>query len=213
MEMTELNSTEGKVYGYARVSTLQQDLTLQIEALLNYGIDAENIYSDKKTGKNLERESLKELLSIVKEGDLIIVKKLDRLGRSVSQVTNLIEELTEKGVYIKSIDDNVDTSNKSPMSMAMIHLLALFSEMERGFIEERTKPAIANARAKGVKFGRPESNKQIYEMAVEEYLKGGITSAQLIKKYGKGENGKDLITEATLFRRIKKARQERGINN
>ncbi|PDY93227.1 hypothetical protein CON09_08350 [Bacillus anthracis] len=213
MEMTELNSTEGTVYGYARVSTLQQDLTLQIEALLNYGIKAENIYSDKKTGKDLDRDELKELLSVVKKGDLIIVKKLDRLGRSVSQVTNLIEELTEKGIYIKSIDDNVDTSNQSPMSKAMMQLLVMFAEMERGFIEERTKPAIQNAREKGVKFGRPETNKTVYEMAVKDYLDGFMTSKEIIKKYGKGSNGKDIITEATLFRRIKKEREKRGINN
>ena len=62
--MTELNSTEGKVYGYARVSTLNQDLALQIQSLLDYGIDAENIYSDKKTGKNLDRDELKELLGV-----------------------------------------------------------------------------------------------------------------------------------------------------
>lgn len=213
MEMTELNSTEGKVYGYARVSTLNQDLALQIQSLLDYGIDAENIYSDKKTGKNLDRDELKELLSIVKEGDLIIVKKLDRLGRSVSQVTNLIEELTEKGIYIKSIDDGVDTSNQSPMSKAMMQLLVMFAEMERNFIEERTKPAIQNARESGVKFGRPETNKTVYEMAVRDYLDEGMTSKDIIKKYGKGSNGKDLVTEATLFRRIKKEREKRGINN
>jgi len=213
MEMTELNSTEGKVYGYARVSTLNQDLALQIQSLLDYGIDAENIYSDKKTGKNLDRDELKELLSIVKKGDLIIVKKLDRLGRSVSQVTNLIEELTEKGIYIKSIDDGVDTSNQSPMSKAMMQLLVMFAEMERNFIEERTKPAIQNARENGVKFGRPVTNKTVYEMAVKDYLDEGMTSKDIIKKYGKGSDGKDLVTEATLFRRIKKEREKRGINN
>ncbi len=211
--MTELNSTEGKVYGYARVSTLNQDLALQIQSLLDYGINPENIYSDKKTGKNMERDELKELLSIVKKGDLIIVKKLDRLGRSVSQVTNLIEELNEQGIYVKSIDDNVDTSNNSPMGKAMVHLLAMFAEMERNFIEERTKPAIQNAREKGVKFGRPETNKTVYEMAVRDYLDEGMNSKEIIKKYGKGSNGKDIITEATLFRRIKKEREARGINN
>lgn len=210
--MTELNSTEKKVYGYARVSTKQQDLSLQIASLLEYGIDAENIYSDKLTGKNMERDELKELLSIVKKGDLIIVKKLDRLGRSVSQVTTLIEKLTEQGIYIKSIDDGVDTSNESPMAKAMMQLLVMFSEMERNFIVERTRPAIENAKAKGVQFGRPVGNKNIYDMAIDEYLRGGITSREIIQKYGKGDNGKDIITEATFFRRLKKERERRGIN-
>jgi DNA invertase Pin-like site-specific DNA recombinase len=202
----------GKVYGYGRVSTKNQDLTLQVEALLKYGVEAEHVYTDKITGANMERQSLKELLSIVQEGDLIIVKKLDRLGRSVSQVTNLIEELTEKGIFVKSIDDNVDTSNSSPMAKAMLQLLAMFSEMERNFIVERTKPAIENARANGVQFGRPKASKQIYEIAVKEYMAGGITVKELIKKYGKDQSGKDLITEATLFRRIREYKKKEGKN-
>ncbi|CAM4409743.1 hypothetical protein BAMA_24685 [Bacillus manliponensis] len=200
-----------KIYGYARASIKQQDLTFQIAALLNDGIKAEAIYSDTLTDKNMDRQQLNELLSKVERGDLIVVKKLDRLGRSVSQVTSLIESLTEKGIFVKSIDDNVDTSNNSPMSKALIHLLAMFSEMERNLIIERTKPAIENAKEKGVKFGRPTANKEIYEMAVKEYMEGGVTSKELIKKYGKGENGKDLITEATLFRRVREYKKANGL--
>lgn len=200
-----------KTYGYARISTKQQDLIFQIEALLNYGVKAEDIYSDTLIDKNMDRQQLNELLSKVEKGDLIVVRKLDRLGRSFSQVTRLIESLIEKGVFVKSIDDNVDTSDDSPMGKAMIHLLAIFSEMERNFIVERTKPAIENAKEKGVKFGRPTANKEVYEMAVKEYMEGGVTSKELIKKYGKGENGKDLITEATLFRRVREYKKANGL--
>lgn len=199
------------VYGYGRVSTKQQDLTLQIEALLKHGVSADNIYTDKLTGANLDRVELKRLLDKVDSGDIIIVKKLDRLGRSVSQVTNLIEELSSKEVYVKSLDDNVDTSNDSPMSKAMVHLLAMFSEMERNFIMERTKPAIENARAKGVKFGRPKASNKIYDLAIKEYMEGNITTKELIKKYGKDSNGKDLITEATFFRRLREYKKEKGL--
>ncbi|WP_353856754.1 recombinase family protein [Bacillus sp. Bos-x628] len=191
------------VYGYARVSTVHQDLALQIEALINKGVASENIYADKKTGKNMEREALQKLLSKVEKGDTIIVKKLDRLGRSVSQVTGLVDDLDKKGVYIKSIDDNVDTSNDSYMAKAMLQLLAMFAEMERNFIVERTQPAIADARKRGVTFGRPYANKGIYDMAVQDYLGGTMTSKEIIKKYGTDKDGKDLITEATLFRRVR----------
>src|SRR4051812_36787151 len=129
-------------YGYGRVSTLNQDLALQVEALKNYGIAEENIFKDKKTGKNLDREQLQNLLNVVKAGDIIIVNKLDRLGRSVSQVTTLIDDLTKKGIYVKSISDGVDTSNNSTMSKAMLQMLLMFAEMERNFIMERTQPAI-----------------------------------------------------------------------
>ncbi|MHA6145758.1 recombinase family protein [Bacillus licheniformis] len=195
-------------YGYARVSTKQQNLSLQVQALSEYGVQPENIFTDKMTGTNMDRQALKELLKIVKEGDIIIVKKLDRLGRSVSQVTGLIDELTQKGVFIKSIDDNVDTSNDSPMAKAMMQLLAMFSEMERNFIVERTKPAIEQARAKGVKFGRPKANAKLYDKAVQEYLKGGVTVKEIIQSYGKDSNGKDIITEATLFRRIREYKKK-----
>lgn len=200
----------GKVYGYGRVSTIQQDLSLQIESLLNYGIDAENIFTDKRTGRNMEREQLKRLLAMVEAGDTIVVKKLDRLGRSVSQVTTLVENLAKQGIFVKSIDDGVDTSNNSAMSKAMLHLLAMFSEMERNFIEERTKPAIENARARGVKFGRPTAKKELYEKAIKEFIEadGKITFPQLAKSYGKDDAGKDLLTQATFYRRLKEYREK-----
>lgn len=92
--------------------------------------------------------------------------------------------------------------------MALLQLLTLFSEMERCFIKEKTKPAIEQAQQRGVKFGRPKASKQIYDMAVKEYLAGGVTSKELIAKYGKDSSGKDIITEATLFRRIKEYRKQ-----
>ncbi|MFR7272478.1 recombinase family protein [Streptococcus pneumoniae] len=191
------------IYGYARVSTLHQDLALQIESLLEKGVSSENIFADKRTGKNMDREALQELLSKVEKGDTIIVKKLDRLGRSVSQITTLVDDLYQKGIYIKSIDDGVDTSNDSVMSKAMLHLLAMVAEMERSFILERTQPALEDAKRRGVTFGRPYANKGIYDMAVQDYLGGTMTSKEIIKKYGKDKDGKDLITEATLFRRVR----------
>jgi DNA invertase Pin-like site-specific DNA recombinase len=191
------------VYGYARVSTQHQDLKMQEEALRSRGIPDDLIFSDKKTGKNMEREALKELLSKVEEGDTIIVKKLDRLGRSVSQVTTLVDELSNKGVYIKSLDDGVDTSNNSPMAKAMMQLLAMFSEMERNFIEERTRPAIESAKARGVEFGRKKINKSAYDIAVDQYLNQDMNANEIIKYHGKDRTGKDVISRATLFRRIK----------
>lgn len=208
----------GKLYGYARVSTVQQDLDIQIEALKQYGVAEEDISTDKRTGANMERDQLKKLLDVVQIGDTIIVKKLDRLGRSVSQVTTLVEALANTGIFIKSIDDGVDTSNDSVMSKAMLHLLAMFSEMERNFIMERTQPAIKRAKENGVKFGRPVVNKALYEKAVKEFVEadGNKTVKQLIKEYGKDADGNDLIKEATFFRRLrtykKRLEEQQGAN-
>lgn len=197
--------SSGKIYGYGRIST-EQDLNLQIQSLLENGIDVKNIYTDNSNTKH--KQALKELLSLVTKGDTIVVKKLGRFGNSFSQVTDLIGDLTDKGVYIKSLDEGIDTSVNSPINVALLQLLPMFSEMEKVFITERTKPAIEEARKKGVKFGRPKASKEIYEMAVKDYIAGGISSKELIAKYGKDSSGKYIITEATLYRRIKEYKKQ-----
>lgn len=196
-------------YGYARASTVQQDLTLQIESLLQLGISSDDIYVDNlNDNKNMEQQQIQKLLVKVQEGDLIIVKKLDRLGKSVSQVTSVMEELNKKGIHVKSIEDNIDTSNSTEMTRAIMQLLPIFADMERNFILERTKPAIEKAKKNGVKFGRPKTNQHIYELAVREYLSEEMTSKEIINKYGKDTHGKDIITEATLFRRVREYRKK-----
>jgi DNA invertase Pin-like site-specific DNA recombinase len=191
----------GKIYGYARDSILHQDLILQIESLKQAGVPVENIYLDKMTGKKFERESLKKLLSIVEPGDIIIVKKLDRLGRSVSQVTSIVDELSNKGIYLKSLDDNVDTSNDSPMAKAILQLFAMFAEMERNFILERTKPAIEEAKQKGVKFGAKRKKEKEYQLAVEMYLTGNYTVQEVLNKFSD-------LSEATFYRRLREAKKK-----
>lgn len=196
-----------KVYGYARVSTVHQDLAIQVKAIENAGVSPENIFTDKLSGKDMERDSLQQLLSLVEKGDTIIVHKLDRLGRSVSQVMSLVDDLNTKGIYLVVIDANIDTRNDEGMAgmmtKALMTLLSLMGEMERAFILERTQAGLENARANGTTFGRPVVNKSTYELAIIDYLEHGMTSTTIIKKYGKDSAGKDLITEATLFRRVR----------
>jgi DNA invertase Pin-like site-specific DNA recombinase len=196
-----------KVYGYARVSTISQDLSIQVNALLSAGVESENIYTDKLSGKNMEREGLQTLLSLVKKGDTVMVYKLDRLGRSVSQIMTLVDDLKNKGIYLVIMDAGIDTRNDEGMAgmmtKALMTIISLMAEMERVLILERTQAGIENARQNGATFGRPEVNKDLYEMAIKDYLSGELNSTQIIAKYGKGSNGKDNITEATLFRRVR----------
>jgi DNA invertase Pin-like site-specific DNA recombinase len=210
--------SESKLFGYARVSTVQQDLALQVEAIMKYGVLADDVYTDKLSGKEMDnRTSLQELLSKVKEGDTIVVHKLDRLGRSVAQVMSLVDELNKKGIYLVVIDAGIDTRNDEGMAgmmtKALMTLLSLMAEMERTFILERTKPAIAQAKARGVKFGRPKAAKDLYLMAVKEYeeANGTLTVNQVLKKYGT-VNGKDVLTPATFYRHLKAYREREGQN-
>ncbi len=138
--------------GYARVSSNTQDLALQEEALRKAGCS--EIYSESLSGKDNHRPQLKAVLERAREGDIIIVYKIDRIARSLKGLINIIEELNHKAVNLISLDsgDKVDTT--SPMGKAFFQIAGVFAELERGMINARTKAGIERAKQSGVKFGR-----------------------------------------------------------
>lgn len=212
------NETTGKIYGYARVSTIQQDLHLQIETIKNWGVSTDNIFFDKLSGKNMDRPQFQEMLDVLEPGDTVVVHKLDRLGRSVSQVTSLVDRFSKEGIYIVVIDAGIDTRKNGSgieglMTKALITLLGLMAEMERTFILERTKPAIAEAKKNGVKFGRKEKHHNLYERAIEEYLspENKKSIPQIIKSYGTDDKGNDLLAQSTFYRKMKAYKKENGL--
>lgn len=143
--------------GYARVSTTKQDLDRQIDRLVAEGIPLERICTDKKTGTTAERPGLQEVLSIARTGDRITVQTLDRLGRSVRDTLNIVHDLTERGIALRTLDDpiKIDTSDPDDMmGQLAIVLMALFAQMERTFMLERAAGARAAAAARGKKNGR-----------------------------------------------------------
>lgn len=202
-----MTNNKGNIYGYARVSTTNQDFTSQVNSLMEAGIPEENIFTDKITGTKMKRTGLDTLLEKVESGDVIVVWKLDRLGRSLSQVTSLLDKLTKRKIYIKSLADGVDTSNDSPMATAMMQLLAMFAEMERNFIVARTRPAIEKARAEGRDAGRKESNKKLYDIVLDEYMNAPEDSRPTFKtlqeRYGRDpQTGKYRLGETSFFRKL-----------
>jgi len=121
--------------GYARVSTAKQDLDRQIDALQAAGIDAARIYLDKKSGSTVDRPGLRAVVDYARDGDVIVVHTLDRLGRTVRDTLNLIHELG-RGVGVRNLADpiKVDSSNPAdPMAQLAVVLLALFAQMERTY--------------------------------------------------------------------------------
>lgn len=144
--------------GFARVSTQQQDLTEQIRLLKEYGCT--KIFAGKHSGKaDQNKEQIDELLNYVREGDVVVVTKLDRLGRSLTQCLKTLDFFKENNIGFIALDQGIDTTKrKDPMAMAMIHLLGLFAELERSFIVERTqegKRAKLAAGQKNALGGRP----------------------------------------------------------
>lgn len=146
----------GLELGYARVSTTKQHLDRQLDALTAAGIPAERIFTDKKTGTTVEREGLTTLLAYARPGDTIVVSTLDRLGRNLREVLNLVHDLSDKGIGVRSLKDPlpINTTDEGMGRIAFL-LLALFAEMERTFTAERAAHARAVAEAAGRRVGRP----------------------------------------------------------
>jgi DNA invertase Pin-like site-specific DNA recombinase len=139
--------------GYARVSTAKQDLDRQIHALESAGILADRIYIDKKSGATVDRPGLRAVLDYARDGDVIVVHTLDRLGRTVRDTLNLIHELSERGVGVRNLADPIHIDD--PMAQLAVVLLALFGQMERTYTLERAAHARSVALAKGRRVGRP----------------------------------------------------------
>lgn len=170
----------GDFIGYARVSTAEQDLEVQHEKLREAG--CKRIFGGKHSGRaDTNKDALAELLSYVRDGDTVVVTKLDRLGRSLSQVLNALDELTSMGVRFKALDQNIDTANNDPMSKAMVQLLGMFAEMERNFIVSRTTEG---KRASGNYGGRPSKLSEEQREEIKKALKEGVPKTMLSKDYG-----------------------------
>lgn len=143
------------IIGYARVSTEAQNLELQIDALKKAG--CEQIFQEQISGLTKERPELSKMKSILRDGDVIVVWRLDRLGRNLSNIINLVLEFRDRGVNIKGLQDGVDTSTSS--GRLMLNIMASLAEYERELTKERTHAGLKAARARGRLGGRPKGLK------------------------------------------------------
>ncbi|WP_162055949.1 recombinase family protein [Pontibacter pamirensis] len=137
--------------GYARVSTQDQKLELQLDALTQHGCG--QIFREKKSGKSKERPELKKMISQLRAGDTVVVWKLDRLGRSLRDLIDLVAEFKERGVEFVSLQDGINTA--TPTGRFTFNIFASLAEFEREIIRERTKAGLDSAKARGKKGGRP----------------------------------------------------------
>lgn len=145
----------GRTVGYARVSTSEQDIRLQIDALRKHGVPKSLLFTDKASGAKRDRCGLEACLTELREGDVLLVWRLDRLGRSVRHLVSLIEELQTSGVGFRSICDGaIDTTSAS--GELVFHVFSALAQFERRLISERTKAGLAAARARGRLGGRPK---------------------------------------------------------
>jgi len=181
--------------GYARVSTQDQHLRAQTDALKKAG--CEKIYTDQLSGASRERPGLTQALEILRQGDILMVWKLDRLGRSLPHLVELVNELKEKGVGFRSLQENLDTT--SGTGKLVFHLFASLAEFERDLIRERTLAGLAAARARGRKGGRPrvlEANQVALARAMYQDKRNSVKDICATLQVGK----------TTLYRYLKAAK-------
>ena len=154
--------------GYARVSTNEQNLDLQRDALRKAGVSVKNLYTDKITGTKEERPGLAEALSHLREGDTLVVWRLDRLGRSLKHLIETVTALQNTGVAFQSITENINTATAT--GQLVFHIFASLAEFERSLIRERTIAGVSAARARGRKGGRPRLDTSWSKVAMAKRL-------------------------------------------
>jgi len=168
------------IYGYARVSTFQQDTEIQLKELRRYGVDV--IFEEKISGVCKERPELRKLLAKLKKGDLLVVYKLDRLGRSVRQIMDIFDLLTDRGCGFKSLTEPFDTT--SALGEFFLHIMAAFAQFERSLIRERSIAGQIEAMRRGVQFGpRPKITPELVDV-FKQMREEGMTYKEIARIYG-----------------------------
>ncbi|MCB1712548.1 MAG: recombinase family protein, partial [Candidatus Riesia sp.] len=174
--------------GYARVSSIGQKLDVQLEKLKD--CNCERIYQEKKSGTTDKRPKLQECLDFVREGDTLIVTRLDRLARSTLHLCQIAKGLEEKKVNLKVLDQNIDTSTAT--GRLLFNMLGAISQFETEIRAERQMEGILKAKAKGVKFGRDKALTEDKVLELRKLRSEGVLIKTLMEKYD--------ISKATIYR-------------
>lgn len=151
------------ILGYARVSTEQQSLDRQLDALQKYGCDL--IFDEKMTGTKRDRPELEKLIDRMTEGDTVVIAELSRLGRSTKDLIELTELFQSKGVHLVSLKEQIDTSTST--GKLLFTLMSAIAQFERDLISERTQEGLKAARARGRLGGRPKTDQKQIEKAIK----------------------------------------------
>lgn len=184
------------VIGYGRVSTDEQTLDLQQDALEAAG--AVSIYADKASGKTADRPELVHCLKALREGDTLVVWRLDRLGRNLQDLIRIVNELEARGIKFKSLKESIDTNG--PAGKLVFHMFAALAEFERELLRERTMAGLVAARARGRHGGRPSLLNSNQRKAAQAMMKDREMSvSEIARHFG--------ISRSTLYSLYKASKQ------
>ena len=177
--------------GYARVSTRDQSLDSQIDILEEYG--CERIFSEKASGRKKKRSQLDHCLDYLREGDILVIYKLDRLGRTTKQLIELSQWLDDNNIDLQIIDMNISTNDA--MGKMFFTMMSAFAELEANLLSERTKKGLEAARARGRKGGRPKLSDDKRRMVKFLYDEQQLTGEEIAKRTG--------VSRTSVYRIIK----------
>lgn len=187
---SDTRSHDGRLIGYARVSRPDQILQTQIDGLIKGGVPERNIYAEKVSGVSAKRPQLELALMHLERGDTLVIYKLDRLGRSLMHLLEIMQDLAERGIGFRSLGDSFDTT--TAVGKVMLHILAAFAQFERDLIGERTRDALAAKRARGAIKDKIDARKALAMLQkgtspamVAQHF--GVTRAAVYKRFGGAE--------------------------
>ena len=195
---------KNKIFGYARVSSKEQNEERQIVAFKNYGIDERDIYIDKQSGKDFDREQYNILKHILRENDILVIKSIDRLGRNYNMIIDEWKDITKNikaDIVVIDMPLLDTTKNKDLLgtfiSDLILQILSYVAEQERTFIKKKQKEGISTAMNKGIKFGRPTIEKpQNYDIVVSKWKNKEIRTKEAIEQLG--------LKPSTFYNMVKK---------
>lgn len=185
--------TTGDNYAYIRVSSQGQNSERQLS---DVGIKFRRTFKDEASGKNIDREGLKDMIEFVQEGDTVHVHSIDRLGRSLVDLKNIVTELNEKGVSVKFHKENLEFSagTSNPIHTLMFNMLASFAEFERSIIKDRQREGIEKAKAKGVY--KKDKRKKVDYAELTKAIESGLSYRQVAEKFNVGVGTVDRAVKA-----------------
>lgn len=188
--------------GYARVSTLDQNPQMQVDSLIAAGVDPDYIFTEHKSGKNRNRPALKDCLRMLRGGDTLVVWKLDRLGRSLIDLIQILDELKTRGVGFTSLNDSIDTNTAA--GQMLFQIMGAFAEFERNTIAERTRAGMEAARRAGKAIGgrQPKLKPAQTRMLLQAKASGNFTDKQIAEQFG--------ISMSTFYRITRQAEDSKA---
>jgi len=188
--------SNGKIVGYIRVSSLDQNLERQLE-----GIKLDKVFVDKASGKDIYRPGFEALLQYVREGDTIIVHSMDRMARNLDDLRQIVQRFTKEGIKTQFIKENLTfTGEDSPMATLMLSVMGAFAEFERALIRERQMEGIALAKQRGVYKGRKKSLTQEQIETLKERVILGDKKSHIAKDFN--------ISRETLYQYLREAEEK-----